>query len=91
MVKFLILELGGWWMAVGRWWRFGGAPILIKVRGFCVAGFMVKFLIFELGGEELEGAAELGAEAGLVAVEAFEAVRVNQAARGRPSEPRGAF
>ncbi len=37
---------------------------------------MVKFLIFELGGEELPGAVVLGAEAGLVAVEAFEAVGV---------------
>ena len=33
---------------------------------------MVKFLICELGVEEFHGAAELGAEAGFVAVEAFE-------------------
>ncbi len=32
----------------------------------------MQFLIFELGVQELQGAAELGAEAGLEAVEAFE-------------------
>jgi len=37
---------------------------------------MVKFLILELGVQELHGAAELGAEAGLVAVEAFEAAGI---------------
>jgi len=37
---------------------------------------MVKFLIFELGVQELQGAAELGAEAGFVAVEAFEAAGI---------------
>jgi hypothetical protein len=59
-------------MVDGRWWGFGGASIFIRALGFCVTGFMVKFLIFELGGEESDGAAELGAEAGFVAVEAFE-------------------
>ena len=36
----------------------------------------MQFLIFELGVEELQGAAELGAEAGFVAVEAFEAAGI---------------
>ena len=35
-------------------------------------GFIMQFLIFGLGVEEFDGAAELGTEAGFVAVEAFE-------------------
>jgi len=54
------------------WRGHGGVLILISARGLCVAGFMVKSLIFELGVEEFHGAAELGAEAGFVAVEALE-------------------
>ena len=60
-------------MVDGRWWSGG---ILITVIGFCVAGFVVKFLILGLGVQEFQSAAELGAEAGLVAVEAFEAAGI---------------
>ena len=49
--------------------------ILIRLR-FRGTGFVVKFLIFELGVQELHGAAELGAEPGLVAVEALEAAGI---------------
>ena len=69
------------WLAVAgrcrrreRWGIWGG---LLFIRlGICVAGFMVKFLIFELGGQEFDGAAELSAEAGFVAVEAFEGAAI---------------
>jgi len=65
-------------MVDGRWDLRGlpARPILIRMRGLCVAGFMVKFLIFEPGVEELQGAVELGAEAGFVAVEAFEGATI---------------
>src|SRR5271169_2254411 len=63
---------GGWRMASGGWWGFGGGPILFRALGFCVAGFFVQFLIFLLGVEECQDAAEIGSEAGFVAVEAFE-------------------
>ncbi len=83
MVKFLILELGGGvrrfallagrcWMVDGRWRGFGGGPILFKLRRFWETGFFMQFLILELGVQELQGAVDLGAEAGLVAVEALE-------------------
>ena len=37
-------------MVDGGWWGFGVGRILIRALGFCVAGFMVNFLIFDLGG-----------------------------------------
>jgi len=40
---------------------FSAVPIFIRMRGFCVAGFIMQFLIFEVRVEELQGAAELGA------------------------------
>ena len=66
-----------WSMVDGRWsmakaGRFAGR-ILIKGRWFCAVGFIMQLLMLELGAEELQGAAEVGAEAGLVAVEALEA------------------
>ena len=68
-------------MADGRWRGFGGVPILIRARGLCVAGFMVKFLIFELGAQESYLAAEPGAETGFVVAEAFEGAGVVAEAR----------
>jgi hypothetical protein len=42
-------------MADGPWdsRSFAGGPILIRVRGFCGTGFIVKFLIFEAAVQEL--------------------------------------
>src|ERR1035441_5154 len=67
---------GRWPMVDGGWWGFGGGTILMIIRWFCAIGFIMQFLIFELGVEDLQRAAEFGAEAGLVAVEAFEAARI---------------
>jgi hypothetical protein len=65
------MVLGGW-----DWRGFLGGRILIRVRGLCVAGFMVKFLIFGRGVQDLQSPAELGAEAGFVAVEALEGAAI---------------
>ena len=37
----------------GGWSMVDGGRIFIRARGLCVAGFGVKFLIFELGVQEL--------------------------------------
>jgi len=46
----------------GRWDRrgLGAVRIILRVRGLCVTGFMVKFLILGRGVEEFQGAAEVG-------------------------------
>ena len=46
------------------------------MRGLCAVGFIMQFLIVSLGVEEFQGAAKLGAEAGFVAVEAFEGAAI---------------
>lgn len=68
---------GRWLIVDGRWdWgRNARGIFLIRLRVRRI-GFVVKFLIFELGVLELQRAAELGAEAGLVPVEAFEGARI---------------